>query len=544
MKKLVLITLIITIIAAGVGWFYYQKNIFSEDVLRFEIVAPGRADLGDMVEYILRYKNNGDIRLEDASIVFEYPRNSFPQESEDEDIIKRGDLRREIYVGDIDPGEEGSISFSARLFGKEGTVSSASAWINYRPRNLNVRYESKREHSAIIESASITFDLEIPSTVESEKETYFRLRYFSNIDHPLTNLEVRMEYPSGFTFESSSPQREEEGEWTIPVLNRAEGGVIEIVGSIEGEPREPKVFKATLGIWRGNVFIPLKEVSRGTSIAIPSLFISMQANNSPRHIANPSEFIYYELFFKNIGEETMENLFLMVQLDRDIFDFEEVEPINGRFQKEAGSIIWNHTLAPQLRYLSSGEEGSVSFWVKVDESLPRNPEGRVTVILDGAREEFTTMVNTQMALFQEIITEESPFESTGPFPLTKGVASTYTVKLEALNYYTDARDVTVKTTLPPEAKITGEIDPEESSLSFDSRTGEVVWNIENLQGGTGTMRPSKKIFFEVSIVPGEETEELAGEAVMRGEDTRTKEIVTAKAPAVIVDASLLSEDAD
>lgn len=534
MKKIFLIILILTILSVAAGWFYYQRNVFSQDILRFEIIAPEIVDLGEEVEYMIRYKNNGDIRLEEASILFEYPRNSFYGE-EDEDVIKRGEFRREIFLGDINPGEEGNITFSARLFGKEGTAVTASSWITYRPKNLNVRYETKREHTAVIGTVPITFEFEIPSTVEPEKDTFFRLRYFSNIDYPLTNLEMRMRYPSGFSFVRSTPESGEENQWSIPVLNRAEGGVIEVVGSLEGEPREPKVFSATLGMWNGNTFIPIKEISRGTSISMPSLFISVQANNSPQYVADPGELIYYEVFFKNIGTETMENLFMMIQLDRDVIDFDDVEPMNGRFQKEAGSMIWNHALEPQMRSLASGEEGKISFWVRIKDDLPRNPESKMTIVLDRAREEFSTKVNTELYLSQKVVTDNSPFESIGPFPFEEGVTSSYVVMFEAENYYTDVRDVSVKATLPPGARITGKVSPEDQSISFDSQTGEVVWSMDTLQGGTGVLRPSKKIFFEVIITPFADVNELISEAVIIGEDVRTEREVRAKVQPITIE---------
>ncbi len=544
MKKVVLIVLIITILTVGIGWFYYQRNVFSQDVLRFEIIAPENVDLAEEVEYMIRYKNNGDIRLEEATIIFEYPKNSITEEDENDNsnIIRRGEYRREIDLGDIDPGEEGNIIFSARLFGKEGSVNTASAWISYRPKNLNVRYEMEREHTAVIDNVPITFDFEIPSNVEPEKETFFRLRYFSNIEYPLTNLEIRMDYPSGFTFIDSIPEkRKEEEQWIIPVLNRAEGGVLEINGSLEGEPREPKVFSATLGMWKDSVFIPIKEISRGTSIAIPSLFISVQANDSPEYIADVGELIYYEIFFKNLGNETMEDLFLMIQLDKDIIDFDDIEPLNGRFQKEAGSIIWNHALEPQLRLLASGEEGSVSFWAKIKDDVPRNPEAKMTIILDRAREDFVTKINTEMRLTTEVKIEDGHFESSGPFPFQVGVPSNYTVMLEAENFYTDVRDVNLKATLPEGAKLTGEMYPEEESLSFDSETGEVVWSMESLSGGTGVLKPKKQLFFEVMITPDGDVEELISEAVITSEDVRTEQEITAVSEAVLL-SNIIEED--
>ncbi len=528
MKKIILILFIITAITVSVGWFYYERNIFSTDDVRFEIIAPQEVRLGEVVDYKVYYKNNGDIRLEDAKLVFEYPENSFPEEEENDDIVQRGELRREVDLGNIGPGEERSIDFSARLFGKEREAIIAEAWISYIPRNLNVSYETEREHTAIITSVPINFDFEIPSSVEPEKENLFRLRYFSNVDYTLTNMEARVEFPSDFTYTGSSPKKGEDNEWNLPVLNRGEGGVIEIEGSLEGEPRDPKVFRAVLGIWRGNTFIPIKETSRGTSIARPSLFISMEANEYPDYVANPGELVYYEIFFKNIGEESMENLFLMIDLDRSVVDFEEVEPLKGRFQ--AGTLIWSHTADPYLRYLASGEEGSLSFWAKIREDLPTNPELKLDITLDRATETFVTQINTKLEVMQEVSLQSEHFEERGPFPFEEGVPTNYTVRFVAKNHFTDTEDLRVRATLPEGAKITGETYPEDMSLSFDSESREVVWDIETLE-----KESERELFFEVTLTPEDDVEELISEAVITGEDMKTEKIVSGGAESLTVE---------
>ena len=87
------------------------------------------------VEYLVKYKNNGNIVLEEPKLTFQYPENSLPA---GENLI-----RTEKNLEDIYPGEEKTFSFKARLFGKEGETREAQAVLRYRPRNLKAFYESK-----------------------------------------------------------------------------------------------------------------------------------------------------------------------------------------------------------------------------------------------------------------------------------------------------------------------------------------------------------------------------------------------------------------
>jgi hypothetical protein len=539
LRKVALILLGLTLIIGPLGYFFYQRNIFGQDRLRFEITAPDMVSAGEEVEYIVRYRNNSDSRLEDMILTFEYPENSIPVErEEDENIKKRGNFRREVNVGELNPGEEKTTVFKAVLIGKEGTSFESSALIRYVPKNLAARYESKREHIAIIDKVPINFDFQIPSTVDPDRENSFRLRFSSDIDYPLTDLEVRFTYPSGFRFIRSSPKTEADGKnmWTWPVLNKGDDGTIDVDGVLLGDPGDAKIFNALLGVYVNDNFIVLKEASRGTAISRSNLILDMQVNGRDDYVASPGELLHYEIFFRNIGKETLEELFLLVDLDGNTLNLSQVEPKDGRFQEERGVIIWSHTFDYALLSLKENEEGRVEFWARVRGDLPYNPEIKVKASIERAEKTLATRVNTRLSLNQEILRKGSPFEVVGPFPFVKGETSNYAVRWRLKNHFNDVRDLTVRVKLPEGARITGEKNLENVLLSFNSSTREVVMDIESIAAGE-----TKEIFFEVEINPVKNMKEedlLLLEAEARGKDRRTESTITTVASAVFLDQVL------
>ncbi len=539
LKKVIVVLVGLLVVTGSLGYFYYQRNIFGEDRLRFEISAPEAIEAGEEVEYIVRYRNNSDVRLEEMVLVFEYPENVIIIESEeDEDIRRRSGVRREVDVGELNPGQEKTVSFKARPLGEKGSSFKASAWIRYVPRNLAARYEAKREHIAVIENVPISFDFQIPANVDPDRETSFRLRFSSGIDYPLTDMEVRFRYPPGFRFIRSAPQTdtEERDVWSWSVLNKGDDGTIDIDGVLRGDPGDAKIFNAVLGIWLNDSFVPLKEASRGTAISRSNLLLDMQVNGKEEYIANPGELLHYEIFFRNIGSETLEDLFLLVDLDENTLNLDQVEPVEGRFQKERGVIIWSYTFDYVLLSLKENEEGRVEFWARAKEDLPQNPEIKVKASMERAEKTLATRINTRLSLRQSVIRKGTLFEETGPFPFKEGEKSNYTVRWVAKTFFNDVRDVTIKTELPEGARITGEKDPEDVSLSFNSSTREVVLEVEELSAGR-----EKEIFFEVEIDPLEDFDEedvVLGEGEMTAKDRRTDETVVQKTGAVFLDQVL------
>lgn len=536
LKKIVLILLGLTLIIGPLGYFFYQRNVFGQDRIRFEITAPDMVSAGEEVEYVVRYRNNSDTRLEEVVLIFEYPENSLPIEKEDdENIKKRGTLRREVNVGELNPGEEKTSIFKAILLGKEGSSFTTNASIRYVPKNLAARYESKREHVAVIDKVPIAFDLQIPTTVDPDRENSFRLRFSSEINHPLTDLEIRFTYPSGFRFIRSTPKTEVEGKniWTWSVLNKGDDGTIDVDGVLMGDPGDAKIFNAVMGVYIEDNFILLKEASRGTAISRSNLLLDMQVNGRDDYVASPGELLHYEIFFRNIGKETLEELFLLVDLDGNTLNLNQVEPREGRFQEERGAIIWSHTFDYSLLSLKENEEGRVEFWARVREDLPYNPEIKVKASIERAQKTLLTRVNTRLSLTQEVIRKGSPFQVVGPFPFKSGEKSNYAVRWKVKNHFNDVRDVVIRTKLPEGARITGEKNMEDLSISFNSSNREVVMNIESIPAGE-----TKEIFFEVEITPKKDFKEediVLFEGEVTGKDRRTESNVSSISGAVFLD---------
>jgi len=499
MKKIIIFILILGTAAGILGFYYYQKNIYSKEVLKLEILGPEETQAFEEIEYLVKYKNNGNITLEELEIIFQFPENSLPSDGETLTVVK--DLE------DIYPGEEKTISFKVRLVGKENETSKSEATLRYRPKNLKAFYESKTTFTTKIKSTPLTFEFDIPSKAESGREIQFSLNYFSNADWPLSNLRVKIEYPSGFEFIASQPQALEKTEWDLPILNKAEGGRIEIRGKLTGEIKEQKIFRATLGIWQDGEFILLKETVRGVEILKSSLSIFQQVNGFSQYIASPGDFLHYEIFFRNIGEGPFQDLFLVVTLEGRAFDYETIKTEFGQFNKGDNSIVWDWRQVPKLRFLGQGDEGKVEFWINLKKDWEqssiqdKNFTLKNKIILSQVKEEFETKINSRLEISQKGFFQDEIFGNSGPLAPKVGESTTYTVIWQAKNYYNDVKNVKIKATLSSGVKLTGRISPENSRLTFDSQSKEIIWELGDLQAGTGNITPAPNVAFQISFTP-------------------------------------------
>ncbi len=527
-KKIIIGLIILIILTIAVGIFYYQRNIFSSERLRFEITAPEKVSIGEEMEYVLRYKNNSDTRLEDVILIFEYPDGAIVIEDEEtmsENMKVRGAFRRELIIGELNPGEEQTTIFKARLIGEEGEPLEAQAQIRYVPKNLAARFDLKRTHITQISEAPISFSMQMPSMTDYGREERIRIQFSSEMDYPLTDLEIRLNYPEGFNFLRSAPQTEarEKTRWEWPILNKGDVGTIDIEGVLRGRPGETKVFNAALGIMVGERFVKLKEVTRSVVVARSNMIMAIRVNGDEEYVATPGELLHYEVAFLNIGEETIDNLYLLVDLDKQTLDLNTVEAKGGIIQEGGGSIIWSYTFDFDLLSLEKGEGGRVEFWVKVKDEITTDPKVTVSATLDRSTSIMETKIGTNFSLQQTAFRDGSPFSAKGPFPFKEDEVSTYTIRWVLKNSFAPLHNVKIETVLPEGAKVTGEKELKGGSLSFDFRRRRVTIVIDEILA-----QEEQEILLEIEIAPFKDFAEddiIIYETEATAEDRHTGRVV-------------------
>ncbi len=539
--KILIILLFIFLGLAALTFWYFQRNTYSKDVLKFEILGPEEARAGERVEYTVRYKNTGEARLEEVELVFEYPEKVLPLEREKDRVIKE--------IDDIYPGQEETIVFKAKVFGQEGELVKPRATLNYRPKNLKAFYESETTVSTKISEVPLTFVFDFPSKMAVDRESKLSLNYYSNFEEPISDLAINVNYPSEFEFQKTRPQGIEKDEWQIGVLNKGEGGKIEIYGSFIGGLGGEKVFEGEIGVWVQDNFVVLKSIRRGVQITKPGIVVTHEVNGSSDYVASPGDLLHYEIYFRNIGNDYLEDLYLVSELEGP-FDFDTLKVPSGRVSDSVNTLFWDERDSSDLRFLAPGEEGKVDFWVSLkkewDSSQYKQPVLKNDVSLGQVNEHFETKVNSRLVLEQKGYYENEVFEASGPIPPEVGKRTTYTIIWTVKNSFNRVENVRVKAILPDEVSLTDNVFPEDekSNFAFDSSSRELLWKVGDLEPGVGFNGDALSLAFQVELKPTESQKglvvPLVSEARLLGEDQWTEKELEISVEGV--DSSLPDDD--
>jgi hypothetical protein len=531
MKKRIIFPILIILLGA-IAFLSWNKMSFSKEVLKLELIGPEKTTIGESVEYLVKFKNNGSIRLESPELTFTYPDNSILEENEPKVKV----MSAEELGGDIYPGEERTFKFSARLLGKEDDTRVAKVSVSFQPKDLKTRSEVSTTSTTILGTIPLDISLDIPDKASTGKTLTFRVNYSSSVTYPLEDLTCYLTYPDGFEFLYSQPKGMDNNQWDIPILNEGGSGRIEISGVLSGQALEQKVFKARIGVWQDGNFVLLKEVIRGVEIVAPSLYITQKVNGDENYAATVGDQLHYEVTFRNVGDQQMKDMVMISRLDGDSLDISSIKTTNGKWTKGDNTITWDSNSVPELGLLEVGQSATVEFWVNVKDKWTmkslenKNPIIKNKVIVGQASQEFLTKVNSVIAAEQKIYPENKYFENSGPYPLESGQKTTLTVEWKAINNYNDLEKAKMVTVLPESVTFEKKTYPEGMEITYDENTGEVVCNIGSLPAGSGVIKDAKICAFQISVKP-ELTDEmiiLLGSAQLSGVDQWTNKTLTTK----------------
>jgi hypothetical protein len=530
MSKFIKILIVFTLVLAAVGYGFWRKNIYSKEELKLEMIGPKEAQLGQEVEYVVKYKNNGEFRLENPTLIFQAPEFSI----KDDKIYTQEVVEADKLGGAIYPGEERSVSFKMRLVGKGGDAKVAKANLAYQPKNLSARYESNTSYTTVMKDVPIDLDMDLSSTVEANKNFHFKVNYYSNVDWLLTDLRLVIDYPSGYAFSEATPKSLDKNEWSIPVLNKNQSGIIDVTGQLSGTLGEGKVFRARILMWKDGQYLQLREIEKGTKIVKPTVSIRQTINGDANYVAKPGDWLHYEVYYKNISDSELYNLVMVDKLEGGLFDFTTLKSDTGSFQGGDSSIVFDWKQNNQLAYLPAMGEGKVEFWVRLKDDLSRlsQPGLNNRIMIGPAREDFTTKISSKLELVQKVFYNDEIFGNSGPFPPRAGAVTTYTVTWQAKNYYSDVKNVTARAVLPAEAALNAvKIFPEDQAakVTYDSVTRELVWNIGNMSAGQGMVSNPLNISFQVALTPSDSQAGskagIIGSVSIKGDDSWTDSLL-------------------
>lgn len=511
---------IIILLVIILGYFIW--GILTSGGIIFSLLGPDDIKSGEIGEFHFKYANNSRLTLEDCSIEINLPEGIILEENPSKKTIV-------LDIGEVSSKVSGDKMINLMVTGEPKTAKNIEATFNYRPKGLSSSFSKKDIKTVLLSSSSFNLEISVPKQIFIDQTFPFEINWSNLTQQTFENIELRAEWPSGFSFDNANPDvTKEEGsnnKWTMGVVNASGQGKINVGGAISGQDGETKRIILTLGLVKNNSFLPLAKTEGFLSLISNPLKISAFVNGDINYNADLGEKLDFTINYENSYSSSLRDLKIAAQLNGDVFDFSTLKAPKGLFSTKLQTITWTGAGVKELYVLNPGEKGTLSFSVKLKKDWPMQSlaqknitlEAKIAIESASVPEELgyqglpraqalnTIKLNSNCALNIESYFWDAPSQivNTGKLPLKVGEPIDFTIHWKIINTYNALNNVTVQTTLPLWVEWTNQVAGNYGDYLpvYDINSRRIIWTIATVPVGSGAVLNPYEAIFQVKATP-------------------------------------------
>jgi len=510
--------IVILVIISG----YFLWGILTSGGIVFSLLGPDDMKSGESGEFHLKYANDSRVTLENCSIEINLP----------EGIIFRENPSKKTIVfdlGEVPSKISGDKMIDLMITGEPKTAKNIEAIFNYRPKGLSSSFSKKDIKTVLLSGSSFNLEINVPKQVFIDQTFPFEINWANLTNKTFENIELRAEWPTGFSFDSANPDVTREGgsnnKWVMGVIGTSGQGKINISSSISGQDGETKRIVLTLGLAQNNNFLSLAKTEGFLNLISNPLKISAFINGDTNYNADLGEKLDFTINYENDYSSSLRDLKITTQFNGDVFDFSTLKAPNGVFSTRLQTITWTGARVKELYVLNSGEKGTLNFSVKLKKDWPMQSLAQKNIILEAkttiesasvpeelgyqglprAQALDTIKLNSNCALNIESYFWDAPSQivNTGKLPLKVGEPTDFTIHWKIINTYNAINNVTVQTTLPLWVEWTNQVADNYGDYPpvYDANSRQITWTVATVSVGSGTVLKPYEAIFQVRVIP-------------------------------------------
>ncbi len=537
----------LAILGAGFYFLIGGSNVVSSKNIEIKMEGPTSIKGGEAGKWQVLITNKNKTDLELADFIIEYPENSRPVSDAINTANGSKNISERRAIGSVKAGETINQTIETYLFGEKDTDKIFKLALEYRPQGSNAILEKTAEQAVRLLQSPVEISLKLPQETNSGEPVILEAEIFSNAETVIKDMNFKMEYPNGFRFQSADLKPTAgDNLWRLGDIESGKKRTLKITGVLEGQDLMEMAFRALAGPLdeKGEV-VPYGFSVESIILKKPFLKLGVAVNNKDGEIiSSPGEEMNISVKWQNTLSEKISNAVIEVKLGGLAVDQRSLSVSNGFYRSFDQTLVWNQSSFPELSSIDPLVGGEAQFRFSLLNPLPNeairsgNPsisldiemradrisegEGAVQIKNHLSKE---IKIATQFQMSRRGLYYSGPFKNSGPLPPKVGKETTYTVVWQLTNSTNAVSDATVSAYLPSYVRWLGVIKPENSDVSYNQNTGEIIWKAGTVAGGAGSSFLAQELSFQISYLPSASQigsqPVLVSEATVGGKDTFT-----------------------
>lgn len=535
-------------LAVGAIAFFWGPNTISPNNIDVQIVAPSLIDGGKQADFQIIIDNKNPAELELADLVIDYPDGSRDPKDPTKSL-----LHERQSLGTVPAAGQVKRTASAILYGSEGQQEVIRATIEYSVAGSNAIFTRTGQATVTIGSSPVSVTVNSPSQAVARQDFPIDVVVRSNATEPVNNVAVQAQLPFGFTVTSSDPPSSGGTLWRLGTLAPGQQQTIHIIGSIDGQDGDQRVFKFLVGsnsdAGATTIAVPFLTMPATVTVTKPfvgaTLTVGGQSGGTVAAAAGSE--VQGTVNWQNNLATPVSNMQVVLKLDGPMIDRNSINAGTGFYRSADHSIVWTPDSDPTLASPASGASGQLTFSFKTlapgqGGVLYTNPTATLTLDVSAQRPadesgpatQVSSTGKMQVSFASQVGLGSSVTYAGGANPPVPNQPTTYTVTWTAKNSSNTVGNTTVSTVLPPYVTfVSGQ------GVSYDQASRTVTWQVGDLPAGAGYTKAAASIQFVISLVPSTsqvgQAPAVTGSAILSGTDRFANVKVQAQAPAPTVD---------
>lgn len=504
------------------GFFFFRgENFVSAENVDISIIGPVSVAGGEKLSLDVVISNNNTIPIELVDLFVEYPDGTKNPDNLSEDM-----KRTQEDVGSIEAGTMIRRTVSSILFGEESSIKNILFRIQYRVQGSNAVFEKRKNFDIALDAVPVRILVKGLQEISSGQVLELTAEIESNNEETLENLLVTTDYPFGFSYQTATPKPDFNNNiWLIEKLNPKEKKEIKIIGRIEGQNDDSRVFKFNTGLAdkenNEKIAVLINSLIHETKIQKSFVDLNIKINdNQSAMVAIPSgQAAKGNLVFSNNTNDVIKNLKIELIFDGAVIDETTVSGEDAFYRSVDNKLVWSYETLPDLKTINprSSRELGFSFepfFLGDGKINLQNPEIKISVNVEGIRtsssdtEEIiesdsvkNIRVISDVVVSNETLYDTGSIENSGPIPPKAEQKTTYSINWSVSNTSNQLEGAKIIATLPSYVAWKDLFLPNNENLIFNPSTRQITWNIGKVNVGDGFIRDPKSVTFKVELFP-------------------------------------------
>ncbi|MDE1925248.1 MAG: DUF11 domain-containing protein [Patescibacteria group bacterium] len=540
------------VLAAGAAAyiFFGGGSLISPQNIDLQVVMPSLIDSGKASTFQIIIDNRNTSQLQLVDLILDYPDGT-------RDPTGAAALTQARQsIGTIGAGQQLKQTASAIFYGQQGAQEKVQVTLEYSVAGSNAVFQKQSEADFVIGSSPVSVSVSAPSAAVSNQSFPIDLTVQSNATTPLSNVVVQAQYPFGYSVQSATPQALAGGTfWQLGTLAPGASKTIHIVGSIDGQDGDQRVFRFLAGSNTDStdtqVKVPLLTVPQTITVEKPFITgtIAVNGQSGKTISVTPGQPLEGTITWQNNLPTAITNAQLVLSFSGPALDKSSITSGDGFYQSQNSTITWSSAQDPSLAQVAPGQSGTLQF------SFATLPPGSGNVLItnptislslnvqgteadqSGTPQQVTGAATAQvsvasmLSLAAQALHFTGGFTNTGPMPPKANADTSYTIVWTVKNSSNTIANATVSAVLPAYMRYV----PGASGVSYDTGSRTVTWSLGDLNAGVGYSSAAKQVSFQVVLTPSASqvgsVPALTGEASLQGQDRFAQVGVSATAQA-------------